>query len=42
MFSFGEFGELMTGHGNYSVWELSLFMLLGCMGGLLGEMCDSS
>eukprot|EP00611_Tribonema_gayanum_P016725 TRINITY_DN2911_c0_g2_i4.p1 TRINITY_DN2911_c0_g2~~TRINITY_DN2911_c0_g2_i4.p1 ORF type:complete len:839 (-),score=229.88 TRINITY_DN2911_c0_g2_i4:151-2667(-) len=36
MFSFGEFGELTMGHGNYSVWELSLFVLLGCMGGLVG------
>jgi chloride channel 7 len=36
MFSFGEFNELDTGRGNYSVWELWLFILLGCMGGLIG------
>ncbi|CAM9377787.1 unnamed protein product [Phaeothamnion confervicola] len=39
MFSFGEFNELQAGgagHGNYSVWELWLFVLLGCMGGLIG------
>ncbi|KAG5178539.1 chloride channel protein 7 [Tribonema minus] len=40
MFSFGEFGELTMGHGNYSVWELSLFVLLGCMGGLVELHCQ--
>lgn len=36
MFSFGEFFSLQGETANYSVWELSLFMLTGCMGGLLG------
>lgn len=36
MFSLGEFGERTTDHGNYNVWELSLFVLLGCIGGLVG------
>lgn len=36
MFSFGEFDELEAGHGNFSVWELWLFILVGCMGGLIG------
>jgi chloride channel 7 len=36
MFSFGEFYSLQGERSNYSVWELSLFMLLGAMGGLIG------
>lgn len=36
MFSFGEFDELKAGRGNFSVWELWLFILVGCMGGLIG------
>ena len=24
--------------GNYSVWELALFLLVGCLGGLLGAL----
>ncbi|CAN0488442.1 unnamed protein product, partial [Laminaria digitata] len=36
MFSFGEFDELEAGQGNFSVWELWLFILVGCMGGLIG------
>ena len=36
MFSFGEFSEVQIGHGNYSIWELSLFVILGCLGGLIG------
>jgi chloride channel 7 len=36
MFSFGEFFSLQGEQSNYSVWELSLFMLVGCMGGLIG------
>jgi len=36
MFSFGKFVSLKGVGGNYSVWELALFLLIGCLGGLLG------
>jgi chloride channel 7 len=36
MFSFGEFFSLEGDTSNYSVWELNLFILIGCMGGLIG------
>lgn len=36
MFSFGEFFSLQGETANYSVWELSLFMLIGAMGGIIG------
>ena len=42
MFSFGEFFSLQGETSNYSVWELSLFMLTGCMGGLLGALFNSA
>ncbi|CAM9634919.1 unnamed protein product [Chrysoparadoxa australica] len=35
MFSFGEFNS-ESGTGGYAVWELWLFVALGCMGGLIG------
>lgn len=38
MFSFGEFFSLKGEKSNYSVWELSLFVLIGSMGGLIGAM----
>lgn len=36
MFSFGAFDDEITDQSNYAVWELSLFMWVGCCGGLLG------
>lgn len=36
MFSFGEFFSLQQEQSNYSVWELSLFVLIGYLGGLIG------
>ena len=36
MFSFGEFFSLQGETSNYSVWELSMFMITGAMGGLIG------
>jgi chloride channel 7 len=41
MFSFGEFHSLKGEKSNYSVWELSLFMLIGSMGGLIGACFNS-
>jgi H+/Cl- antiporter ClcA len=38
MFSFGEFDSLYDGQSNYSVWEISLFLVLGLIGGLLGAI----
>lgn len=36
MFSFGEFFSLNGDKSNYSFWELSMFLLIGIMGGLFG------
>lgn len=36
MFSFGEFFSLQGEESNYSVWELFMFLVVGCFGGLIG------
>eukprot|EP00984_Skeletonema_dohrnii_P000201 scaffold63_cov120-Skeletonema_dohrnii-CCMP3373.AAC.1 len=36
LFSFGEFTAIGDGMVNFSVWELLLFILIGCLGGLIG------
>mmetsp|Transcript_4454 Transcript_4454/g.9869 ORF Transcript_4454/g.9869 Transcript_4454/m.9869 type:complete len:934 (-) Transcript_4454:323-3124(-) len=36
LFSFGEFTSIGDGSSNYSIWELLLFILIGCLGGLIG------
>jgi len=36
LFSFGEFTSIGDGSSNFSVWELALFILIGCLGGLIG------
>lgn len=36
MFSFGEFFSLQGDKSNFSTWELFIFILIGCFGGLLG------
>jgi len=36
LFSFGEFTATYDGRSNFSVWELLLFVLIGCLGGLIG------
>jgi chloride channel 7 len=41
MFSFGEFYSLQGEKSNYSVWELSLFMLIGSLGGIIGAVFNS-
>eukprot|EP01041_Mallomonas_annulata_P006035 gene6035-12164_t len=41
MFSFGEFFSLEEEKSNFSVWELSLFVVVGCMGGLIGSVFNT-
>ncbi len=42
MFSFGEFSANREGgKGSYSVWELGLFLIVGCMGGFIGAAFNS-
>ena len=41
MFSFGEFFSLENDQSNFSVWELSLFMIVGGMGGLIGVVFNT-
>ena len=36
MFNFGEFYDLESDMANYSVWELLIFVGIGCVGGLVG------
>jgi chloride channel 7 len=36
MFAFGQFDNLYDGKANYNVYELPLFIAMGCMGGVLG------
>ena len=36
LFSFGEFTSIGDGSSNFSVWELLLFIMIGCLGGLIG------
>ena len=38
MFAFGQFDNLYDGKANFSVWELPIFILIGCAGGILGAL----
>lgn len=42
LFSFGEFNSISGGSSNFSIWELSLFMILGCLGGLIGAVFNAA
>jgi len=42
MFSFGEFYSLHQDRANYTVWELLLFVVIGCMGGLIGALFNAT
>lgn len=41
LFSFGEFNSLSEA-SNFSVWELTLFIIIGCLGGLIGAVFNSA
>ena len=38
MFSFGEFFSLHSNRSNFAVWEFSIFVLLGVLGGFIGAV----
>mmetsp|Transcript_3666 Transcript_3666/g.5472 ORF Transcript_3666/g.5472 Transcript_3666/m.5472 type:complete len:899 (-) Transcript_3666:97-2793(-) len=42
LFSLGEFNSLSTEASNFSLWELSLFMIVGCIGGLIGACFNAT
>jgi len=42
LFSFGEFSNLNGGDSNFSVWELTLFAVIGCLGGLIGAVFNAT
>jgi chloride channel 7 len=42
MFSFGEFFSLQGAQSNFAVWEISLFVLIGIMGGMIGSVFNSA
>lgn len=42
LFSFGEFNSLSGDASNFSIWELTLFILIGCLGGLIGAVFNAA
>lgn len=42
LFSFGEFNSITGEASNYSIWELILFIIIGCLGGLIGAVFNAS
>ena len=42
LFSFGEFTSFDSGAVNFSIWELFLFVIIGCLGGLIGAVFNAS
>jgi chloride channel 7 len=42
LFSFGEFNSLSGESSNFSIWELTLFMIIGCLGGLIGAVFNAA
>ncbi|GMI01596.1 hypothetical protein TrVE_jg9812 [Triparma verrucosa] len=42
LFSFGEFASLSDGEVNFSIWELFLFSVIGCLGGLIGACFNAT
>ncbi|KAL7561898.1 hypothetical protein ACA910_014271 [Epithemia clementina (nom. ined.)] len=42
LFSFGEFNSLNGDGTNFSIWELALFIVIGCLGGLIGAVFNAT
>jgi H+/Cl- antiporter ClcA len=42
LFSFGEFNSLTGEASNFSIWELFLFIIIGCLGGLIGAVFNAA
>jgi len=42
LFSLGEFTAIGEGSSNYSIWELAVFAVLGCIGGLIGACFNAA
>jgi chloride channel 7 len=42
LFSFGEFNSLSGEASNFSIWELILFLVIGCLGGLIGAVFNAA
>jgi len=42
LFSFGEFNSISGGASNFSLWELPIFGLIGCLGGLIGAIFNAA
>eukprot|EP00814_Leptocylindrus_danicus_P006643 CAMPEP_0116013034 /NCGR_PEP_ID=MMETSP0321-20121206/5483_1 /TAXON_ID=163516 /ORGANISM="Leptocylindrus danicus var. danicus, Strain B650" /LENGTH=822 /DNA_ID=CAMNT_0003482501 /DNA_START=36 /DNA_END=2504 /DNA_ORIENTATION=+ len=42
LFSFGEFNSISGENSNFSVWELFLFIIIGCLGGLIGACFNAA
>jgi H+/Cl- antiporter ClcA len=42
LFSFGEFNILSGESSNFSIWELGLFVIVGCLGGLIGAVFNAA
>ena len=42
LFSFGDFNGRAGEASNFSIWELSLFIIIGCLGGLIGAVFNAT
>lgn len=42
LFSFGEFNSISGEASNFSIWELLLFIVIGCLGGLIGAIFNAA
>lgn len=42
LFSFGEFNSISGEASNFSIWELLLFIVVGCLGGLIGAIFNAA
>lgn len=42
LFSFGEFNSIHGEASNFSIWELILFTIVGCLGGLIGAVFNAA